>query len=1396
MTRTNLITNPSFEVNTTGWTATGSGGISTLSRSTAQAAVGSASLSIAANANGTSTSARTYCSNMTVVAGQTYTFQVRMRSAATARNVVIAILWNNGANVTGSTSTAVGVTTTGGWTTYTRTGTAPAGTTTGYVEFGVRAASGALASGEVHYADALMFEQAATADTYFDGDSPNSAWTGTSHDSTSVYTPPPPAPTANFTSVVNYLSVGFTDTSTDTPTSWAWNFGDGATSTSQNPTHVYAAAGTYSVTLTATNAGGSDGETKTVTAIAPPPPPVANFTVAEVFLEVAFTDTSTNTPTSWAWNFGDGTSSTAQNPTKTYADSGTYTVTLTATSAWGSDTETKTVMVSAPRIRPIDHALLEVNVSGVWTDITGPTKNININRNDSDVGTMSAEILDATLDPTVAATIRPGRRVRVSAKNGDTWSPQFTGTIDNVDVAYEPLANEGKKVNVRISASDNVSYLANQAEPRGVGTINELRWIVTGVPFNINGAATPLGSGTVVSMNDSASLWDNVLITRDSNLGYAWVGKDNTLNVFDHTAIDTTTKAVFGPNVYSNLDVDFTLDQIINSVIVNWMRYNIGTETSASIAYPAVQDAASIAEWGVRQATFTVQGATEVEANIVALANDVLARNATAEVRPRTAAVTIRDTDDLVFIREVDLNSYVDVVYTDGVTTKEMRVTGINQTITADKWTVDFEFSLPNGVTAPSVAPSTSTSIIPPGSITEVELDPDIVDDILSASQLAQQALDDAAASFDYAETKNKVYYQTTVPSGGVYLTGDTWFDTDDGNKVYVYNGTAFVLARDTGIAAATTAASNAASAASAAQSTANTGVTNAATAQTAANNAATAASTAQTAANNAATLAGTKGKTYIQSTAPAADANSLWIDTTGGSNLAKRWDGSAWVAVQDAAIQAAATAAANAQTAANNAQTAANNAATAAGTAQTTANGKNTVTYSTALPGTNANKAGDIWFVRDGAGTITAQYEGMGGTTWTSRTLNSSVIANLDAGKITAGSTFTSSLNVKSTFTLGDASVNGIIESFNYAGSTTGVQISKNGLIAKGGSLTGALVQTDAAASRGVKLISDGMTVHNNSGGLAMSFTASTGALVINGPITSGGSITGASITASSTGVIQTEGTANRGIKMNSAGFTAYNSGGSPTVTIDAASGAVNILGNLTSGSIITGADLRGSTFTTRLDGAATGERVVIRNDGSGGIVEFFTGMSGEVLPGAIDPILDGSAPALRLQSGTSGSLPYQSLINLAGGSNTKGGSITMRGAGVYVYSDIISLEANTQVTQTLYTNTIRPYTGAVISLGDTTTAVTVPGMIKTGLQSINVAAINTQYTANVSFATAFPASAAIPTIMLTLRGINNASAQIRVSTSNVTRSGFTITITRSAGTGSTDVDWLAVGV
>ncbi|QNJ56520.1 minor tail protein [Arthrobacter phage Elezi] len=201
---------------------------------------------------------------------------------------------------------------------------------------------------------------------------------------------------------------------------------------------------------------------------------------------------------------------------------------------------------------------------------------------------------------------------------------------------------------------------------------------------------------------------------------------------------------------------------------------------------------------------------------------------------------------------------------------------------------------------------------------------------------------------------------------------------------------------------------------ADAAQTTASSAAIAASAAQTAADTAHTAADDAATAAANAAGIANGKGKALIQSTAPAAadqNAVTLWIDTTGGANTPKRWNGSAWVAVTDKAATDAATAAANAASAASAADAKAVAAQTAAGNAQTTANNaltmagsKGKVFYDTVAPSGTGTATGDLWRKIDASKNVIAEWYWTG-SAWQSSQITTDAISNLDVGKLTAGS-------------------------------------------------------------------------------------------------------------------------------------------------------------------------------------------------------------------------------------------------------------------------------------------------------------------------------------------------------------------------------------------------------
>ena len=61
-----------------------------------------------------------------------------------------------------------------------------------------------------------------------------------------------------------------------------------------------------------------------------------------------------------------------------------------------------------------------------------------------------------------------------------------------------------------------------------------------------------------------------------------------------------------------------------------------------------------------------------------------------------------------------------------------------------------------------------------------------------AAYNLASTANTTAGNALTSANGKNKVYHSASKPTGGTYVVGDTWFDTDDGYKMYTWTGSAW----------------------------------------------------------------------------------------------------------------------------------------------------------------------------------------------------------------------------------------------------------------------------------------------------------------------------------------------------------------------------------------------------------------------------------------------------------------------------------------------------------------------------------------------------------------------------------------------------------------------------
>lgn len=141
---------------------------------------------------------------------------------------------------------------------------------------------------------------------------------------------------------------------------------------------------------------------------------------------------------------------------------------------------------------------------------------------------------------------------------------------------------------------------------------------------------------------------------------------------------------------------------------------------------------------------------------------------------------------------------------------------------------------------------SAYSTVVSASPLTMTEIQASIAD-VLAVAEAAQ----------DTADGKIDSFFQNDPPT--VASLGDLWFDTNDGNKIYRYNGTSWVVSQDVGIA---------------------TAISNAAGAQA---------------------TADSKVRTFYSSSTPTATGvGDLWYNTA--TKVVLRWDGAAWVKISELA--------------------------------------------------------------------------------------------------------------------------------------------------------------------------------------------------------------------------------------------------------------------------------------------------------------------------------------------------------------------------------------------------------------------------------------------------------------------------------------------------------------
>jgi hypothetical protein len=355
-----------------------------------------------------------------------------------------------------------------------------------------------------------------------------------------------------------------------------------------------------------------------------------------------------------------------------------------------------------------------------WVDVLGSAASIEVERDELNVSTLTATLFDATLDPASTDLIRPGKRCKVEALVSGVWEPLFTGKLDNPSSAYEvrdPNRSDLRRVQIKLIASDAAADLANEPRPLGVSTLAELPYVLlgTGVPFNVNGSTDAIApeSVIVVANNEQASALDQVAITRDSVLGFAWVDRAGVLQAWDRGELPAGVTLEADEGAYSDVDIDFDVDRTFNTIRVKLQRINPGTLETEEVEFGPYVDQAARRQWRAREATFTVQGMDETL--IPAYAAEILALNANPVKRINSLSIPVRTVAEIETYALLDPYDLVSLSNDRaGIVGQESRVTSLKHRIVVkregrrltNRWWIDLAFSTEGNVASPTVSPS------------------------------------------------------------------------------------------------------------------------------------------------------------------------------------------------------------------------------------------------------------------------------------------------------------------------------------------------------------------------------------------------------------------------------------------------------------------------------------------------------------------------------------------------------------------------------------------------------------------------------------------------------------------------------------------------------------------
>lgn len=448
---------------------------------------------------------------------------------------------------------------------------------------------------------------------------------------------------------------------------------------------------------------------------------------------------------------------------------------------------------------PLDHCLFEHEYSaGNWQDFTGSLSTVTLNLREFD-GKHSAglTLLDPLLDPAQGSgtrVLKKGDSVRVHMDNASLTSRKTaTFVILKVSTTIDLKKPPGRQYLVTVQLrGKGITGVGGVGASKGVDTPEELSDVITGAPYEIggdgygSGRTTPIGTSTEVAYVEVASELDQILTTRDSNPGVmAFEDPDGRVQVFD-SATERTGAATFtiGPDNYSDIDMRFDTDHIINVLTIKYLEKvkaggagDAGKATRVKEHDHTFVDAPSKAKYGPFKKTHTVH--KRIDFNDYA--DKVFAANADPDEVPRSVRVPIRRATELLGGYEDGnyVTKKVDILSPDGLTTYTCRISRIQHTITSRRWFVDVFLKPPTAIKHRRVVQTTEVANNVDGTVLTDHLDDAAVtNDKLDDNAVDARTIEDDAVGGDQLNP--------AIDGTGITVTGATLESAATGGRTVI----------------------------------------------------------------------------------------------------------------------------------------------------------------------------------------------------------------------------------------------------------------------------------------------------------------------------------------------------------------------------------------------------------------------------------------------------------------------------------------------------------------------------------------------------------------------------------------------------------------------------------